>query len=159
MGSKDRRREVRYTTEQMSRVTIVSSAATVPAVICDVSRTGMSFTIGEPLDVGAVLKIDLPSVSAAVEVKYCQADGPGRYRVGVLTRDVQSISPPQLHLAQDLMAFYALGRGLVPSETMQVQAHLKLCRPCREGVVAMESVLYPSTAGLGHRQLLMPPAA
>jgi hypothetical protein len=157
--AKDRRSEVRYATEQMSKLTIVGTSSTMPAVICDVSRNGMQLTIGQPLGVGVSLKIELISVSADVEVKYCQPDGPGRYRVGVLTRDIQSVSGLQTHLAQDLMAFYAIGRGLVPSESMEVQAHLRTCTQCREGVGEMESILYPTMAHPGLRQYLMPPAA
>ena len=140
MGSKDRQRDVQQNTEQMSRVTIASRTWTIPGVIREVSRSSMELTLGEPVPIGTPLKIE----------------GANRFRVGVLTLDVRSSEASQ-HPAQNLMAFYALGRGLIPAEKFQVLAHLRTCSACRHAVDAMESVLVPSTTSIGLRPFLLPP--
>ena len=137
----NRRREIRYNTGQMSRVTIVVTGDTMPGVITEVSRSGMRLTVGSPLSPGTILKVEMPGVSAEVEVKHCQPDGLTRYRAGVFTRDVHTAVSPSQHLPPDVMTFYAFDRGLVPSETMHVQAHLRACPVCSRQVDAIELVL------------------
>jgi len=156
MGSKDRQRDVQQNTEQMSRVTIAGSTWTIPGVIHEVLRGSMELTLGEPVHIGTPLKIEMPGVGADVKVTHCHPDGANRFRVGVLTLDVRSSEASQ-HPAQNLMAFYALGRGLIPAEKFQVLAHLRTCSACRHAVDAMESVLVPSTTSIGLRPFLLPP--
>jgi len=116
----------------------------------------MELTLGESVQVGTPLKIEMPGVSADAKVTYCRPDGAKRFRVGVLALDVHSSAPSQ-HPARDLMAFYALGCGLVPAETLQLQAHLRTCSVCRQAVDAMESVMMPLIASVGRRPFLLPP--
>jgi hypothetical protein len=149
MSLRDGQRELRQNMEQMSRVTMASRHWTLPGVVRDVSRSGIELTLGESVDPGTTLKIEMPGVTAEVKVTYCRPDGINRYRVGALTLDVRGSLTPQ-HLEYDLMGFYALGQGLVPSESFQVQAHLKICDACRQVVKAMETrmLLSPAAAGL-----------
>jgi len=156
MGSKDRHREVQHNTEQMSRVTIASRDSTLPGVIREVSRSSMELMLGESVHIGTPLKIEMPGVFADTRVTYCRPDGAKRFRVGVLALDIRSSTPSQ-HPPRDLMAFYAIGRGLVPAETMQVMAHLRTCSACRHALDAMESVLMASTTCVGLRPFLLPP--
>jgi hypothetical protein len=149
MSLREGQRELRKNMEQMSRVTMASKPWTLPGVILDVSRNGMEFTLGESVYPGTTLKIEMPGVSAKVKVTYCRPDGMNRYRVGGLTLDVRGSLPSQ-HLEHDLIGFYVLGQGLVPSEIFQVQAHLRLCDTCRQVVNAMETrlLLKPASASL-----------
>ncbi len=155
--SENRRREIRYNTEQMSRVTIVVTGDTMPGVITEVSRSGMRLTVGSLLSPGTILKIEMPGVSAEVEVKHCQPDGLNRYRAGVLTLNVDTAASPSVHLPLSVMASYALNRGLVPSETINVQAHLRACTACARDVATMHTTPYPSTERLGLRACMLPP--
>ena len=150
MGSKDLQREVQHHTEQMSRVTIASRTSTLPGVIREVSRNNMELTLGESANIGSPLKVEMPGVSAGMKVTYCRPDGAKRFRVGVQALDVRSSTPLQ-HPARDLIAFYALGRGLVPSETLQILAHLKNCSVCGHAVDAMEWVLMPLKTSVARR--------
>lgn len=143
MGPKDRHREILHKAEQMSRVTESIKVSPSPAVVREVSRSGMELTMSVPVQAGMILRIEMPCVSAKVEVTSCRQKG-ANYRVSVLTLDMQSTMSAQQHVELDILAFYALGHGLVPSETMQVQAHLKKCSACQQTVRAMDQALHPS---------------
>ena len=117
----------------------------------------MRLTVGSPLSPGTILKVEMPGVSAEVEVKHCQPNGLNRYRAGVLTLTVDTTVSPSVHLPLNVMAFYALDRGLVPSETIHVQAHLRACIACARDVASMDATPCPSTERLGLRAYLLPP--
>jgi len=85
----ERRKELRYPTDGWAKVVVpfLPEPQIVSAHVVDVSRGGMRLKLQAPLEPGTLLQIEMKSVLATGEVRYCRPDG-NEYSVGIQLDEV-----------------------------------------------------------------------
>ncbi|MBC3767331.1 PilZ domain-containing protein [Neptunicella marina] len=92
LGYDDKRNFFRMMVNSGCELTVVDeqSSRTVSAVCHDISATGMSFEVDEPIEVGTRVQVSIestssqiPSLNADSKVVRCSEQGESNYMVGV----------------------------------------------------------------------------
>jgi hypothetical protein len=141
----DRRREARYPTSDPAVVEILHGSNTeLPALVLDVSRSGLRLQLKTAIARGALVKITLVQQSVIYgEVRYCRR-AVQEYHIGILVKDLFDLRLPlDEHLSEDDLGFYVVGKGLTVSEVITIKNHLVQCEACRVRLGELHSILNP----------------
>lgn len=142
----ERRREARYPTQDTAEVEVRhGEIVRLPATVVDISRSGLCLKLTTQVGRGELVKISLPrQVVIFGEVRYCRrADN--FYHAGVLIHEVFYDQPvPDLHISDEELSFYLVGKGLAVSDIIRLREHLIVCGACRTRLGATDSVLNPT---------------
>jgi len=142
----ERRREARYPTSDPAMVEIPSeNLASVPAVVIDVSRSGLRLELERAIARGVRINIMLSSQLVIFgEVRYCRRAG-ALFHAGVLVQDASSLPEPDPgdHIADMELSFYLVGKGLSVVDVINLKAHLLNCKSCQARLKELDAVLNP----------------
>jgi hypothetical protein len=142
----ERRREARYPTNDAAEVEVRhGEILRMPALVVDVSRSGLRLELPAAVGRGEQVKISLPrQVVILGEIRYCRRAGIV-FHAGVLIQDVfQSQFAPGDHLSDEDLSFYLVGRGLAVADLIKLREHLIECEGCRIRLGETDAVLNPS---------------
>ena len=148
----EKRSEPRYQTNDPATVQILPIDETRrPAVVLNVSRSGLKLGLHAPIPKGIEVKICLPErVVVFAEVRYCQRIE-GLYHAGVLIHDVIHLGlPPWRHISEGELGLYVVGKGLATTEILNLREHLMQCDSCRTRLNDLDETLnlHRSTSSL-----------
>ena len=89
-GDPEKRQEHRFASNPNDAVVHVPGRSTpLTAIIVDVSKSGLKLEVGEALSAGTELRVDMPRLVVAGDVRYCRELGePGSFSIGVQIREV-----------------------------------------------------------------------
>jgi len=125
-SGQDRRREPRYPCHDLADVRILRDGSSVPAVVVDISRSGLQLRLLAAIPEHSHIEVVLPKeVVIFGEVRYCHLSGEN-FVAGVLIQDV--FYPHDLH--DDQLTGYLAGKGLEEAEVIAVGRHIRSCRLC-----------------------------
>lgn len=142
----ERRRETRYPTQDAAEVEVRhGEILRMPALVVDVSRSGLRLELPAAVGRGEQVKITLPrQVVILGEVRYCRRAGMV-YHAGVLIQDVfQDQVAAGGHLSVDDISFFLIGKGLAVSDIIRLREHLIECEGCRIRLGETDAKLNPS---------------
>jgi hypothetical protein len=142
----ERRREARYPTSDAAEVEVRhGEILRMPAMVVDVSRSGLRLELPAAVGRGEQVKISLPrQVIILGEIRYCRRSGIV-YHAGVLIQEVFYAQPvPDRHISDDEMSFYLVGKGLSVSDIIKLREHLLECEACRIRLGETDAVLNPA---------------
>ncbi len=142
----ERRRETRYPTQDAAEVEVRhGEILRMPALVVDVSRSGLRLELPAAVGRGEQAKITLPKQMVIVgEIRYCRRVGIV-YHAGVLIQDVfQGQSVPGEHISNDELGFFLIGKGLSVADIIRLREHLIECEACRIRLGTTDAVLNPS---------------
>lgn len=132
----ERRSEPRFECQAEAELTIVDRAiTTIPAVVRDVSKSGLRIAADTPMNPGTQVRIKMDSLTVFGEVRYCHAKGK-LFESGVRTRNVVTSSEIQPHLRDDQVDLLAIGRGLSFLERFYAKRHIQHCPSCAASLTA-----------------------
>jgi len=79
----NQRREPRLAAEQAVWITLFGKMETrIPGYIRNISGRGVGLEVGQPIETGTALKVDIPDTLLLGEAIYCRQEG-DRYYIGV----------------------------------------------------------------------------
>jgi hypothetical protein len=132
---RDRRREARYPCHENADVRVLSGElGPLPAIVLDLSRSGLRLEIAAALPLRLAVAVALPKgVIVFGRIRYCRSTGQA-FQAGVLIEDVFYANPvsggDRDHLHDHQLTLYLLRKGLTPAETFSVRDHLQRCELC-----------------------------
>ena len=129
----ERRRETRYPTQDAAEVEVRhGEILRIPAMVVDVSRSGLRLELPLAVGRGELVKIMLPRQAVILgEIRYCKRAGIV-YHAGVLIQDVFQVQAASGdHLSPEELSFYLVGKGLSVTDIIRLREHLIECEPCR----------------------------
>ena len=140
----ERRREARYPTRDVAEVEVrQGEMLRMPALVVDVSRSGLRLELPAAIGRGELVKISLPKqVVILGEVRHCRRAGIV-YHAGVLIREVFRNPVPDQHISKDELSFYLIGKGLAAADIIKLREHLIECEACRIRLGETDAVLNP----------------
>jgi PilZ domain len=142
----ERRRETRYPTQDAAEVEVRhGEILRMPAMVVDVSRSGLRLELPTAVGRGEQVKINLPrQVVILGEVRYCRRAGMV-YHAGVLILDVfQAHAAPGDHISADELSFFLVGKGLAVADIIRLREHLIECEACRIRLGETDAKLNPA---------------
>jgi len=142
----ERRREARYPTQDAAEVEVRhGEILRIPAMVVDVSRSGLRLELPLAVGRGEQVKINLPRQMVILgEIRYCRRAGIV-YHAGVLIQDVFQAQPPSGgHLSADDLSFFVIGKGLAVADIIKLREHLIECEACRIRLGETDAVLNPA---------------
>ncbi len=142
----ERRRETRYPTQDAAEVEVRhGEILRMPAMVVDVSRSGLRLELPAAVGRGEQVKISLPrQVVILGEIRYCRRAGIV-YHAGVLIQDIfQAEAAPGGHISADELSFYLIGKGLLVADIIKLREHLIECEACRIHLGEKDAVLNPA---------------
>ena len=142
----ERRRETRYPTQDAAEVEVRhGEILRMPAMVVDVSRSGLRLELPAAVGRGEQVKINLPrQVAILGEVRYCRRAGMVYY-AGVLILDVfQAQVAPGEHISADELSFFLIGKGLAVADIIKLREHLIECEACRIRLGETDAKLNPA---------------
>jgi hypothetical protein len=142
----ERRRETRYPTQDAAEVEVRhGEILRMPAMVVDVSRSGLRLELPAAVGRGEQVKINLPrQVVILGEVRYCRRSGMVFY-AGVLILDVfQDQIAPGEHVSADELSFFLISKGLAVADIIRLREHLIECEPCRIRLGETDAKLNPT---------------
>ena len=146
IGFRERRRETRYPTNDKAKVEIWQPPMlSVAASILDISRSGLRLALQTRIGKGVHVKItfEYPMVVFG-EVRYCRSVASG-FHAGVQIREVVYLrNPPAIHIDEDSLSFYLIGKGLTAPEVIKLRDHLIECELCRTRLGEKDAILNPA---------------
>jgi hypothetical protein len=108
------RREIRFSCNTTPiKVYFDGDRLPVEAQLLEVSKSGLSFLIGDPVPVRALIRIDLGDFMVEGDVRHCEpcANRQSGYRVGILIRVAGAAQfgtlLPRTNIQRDFLAFAA----------------------------------------------------
>jgi|SRR5579871_425030 len=140
-----KRSEQRYQTGDPATLQILPIDDTRrPAVVLDVSRSGLKLGLHAPIPKGMEVKVCLPErVVIFGEVRYCRRME-GLYHAGVQIRDVVHSRLGSIkHISESELGLYIVGKGLTAVELLHFQDHLTGCESCRMRLHELDWILNP----------------
>jgi len=141
----DRRREPRYPTRDVAEVEVRhGDMLRLPALVVDVSRSGLCLELKTEVGRGEQVKIDMPKQVVIVgQIRYCRRVD-DVYHAGVLIHDVFYPQPvEEKHLSDDELSFFLVGKGLAVADVIRLREHLIECDSCRARLGESDAVLNP----------------
>lgn len=141
----ERRREARYPTNDIAEIEVRhGEMVRIPATVVDVSRSGLRLELKTPIGRGEQVKISLSSQAVIVgQVRYSRRAG-DVYHAGVEIQEVFHSEPAaDLHLQDDELSLYLVGKGLSVEDIIKVRDHLLHCDACRVRLAETDAVLNP----------------
>ena len=152
VGQYEKRREIRYPTNDPAQVQVLPHNTRSPATVLDVSRSGLRLELHASVGRGSQIKVILSEqVVIFGEVRYCRRVG-DVFQAGVLIQDViYSQERARKHLHDDDLSLYLVGKGLTASEVIKLRDHLILCESCRIRLNEIDAKLNPPKRGLAHQ--------
>jgi len=142
----ERRRETRYPTQDAAEIEVRhGEILRMPAMVVDVSRSGLRLELPAAVGRGEQVKINLPrQVVILGEVRYCRRSGTVFY-AGVLILDVfQAQQAPGEHISTDELGFFLVGKGLAVADVIRLREHLIECEACRIRLGETDAKLNPA---------------
>jgi hypothetical protein len=142
----ERRRETRYPTQDAAEVEVRhGEILRMPAMVVDVSRSGLRLELPAAVGRGEQVKINLPrQVVILGEIRYCRRSGMIFY-AGVLIQDVfQEQVAPGSHISADEISFFLVGKGLAVADIIRLREHLIECEACRIRLGETDAKLNPA---------------
>lgn len=142
----ERRRETRYPTQDVAEVEVRhGEILRMPAMVVDVSRSGLRLELPNLVGRGEQVKITLPrQVVILGEIRYCRRVG-DIFNAGVLIQEIFQGQPtPDSHLTADELSFFLVGKGLAAADIIKLREHLIECEACRVRLGETDAVLNPS---------------
>jgi PilZ domain len=132
LSGAERRREPRYPCNDPVEVRILPGGGQrVPAMLLDVSKSGLRLQIGTALLKGAEIEILLSKQIAIFgKVRHCRRNG-DVYHAGILIQEAFYSAKPSDHVSAEQLASYLTGHGLTLMQVIRVRDHLALCSACR----------------------------
>jgi len=130
---RDRRREARYPCRENADVRVLSGElGPLPAMILDMSRSGLRLEMGVALPPGRAIAVVLPKdVIVFGRIRYCHSTGQA-FQAGVRIEDVFYANHVggRDHLHDHQLTLYLMRKGLTAAETFGVRDHLQRCELC-----------------------------
>jgi hypothetical protein len=142
----ERRREARYPTHDAAEVEVrQGEILRMPAIVVDVSRSGLRLELPAAIGRGEQVKISLAKqVVILGEVRHCRRAGIV-FHAGVLIQEVFRAEPaPDQHISDDELSFYLIGKGLAAADIIKLREHLIECEACRIRLGETDAVLNPA---------------
>jgi hypothetical protein len=142
----ERRRETRYPTQDAAEVEVRhGEILRMPAMVVDVSRSGLRLELPAAVGRGEQVKISLPrQVVILGEVRHCRRAG-AVYYAGVLILDVfQAQEASGDHISADELGFFLVGKGLAAADIIRLRRHLIECEACRVRLGETDAKLNPA---------------
>ena len=141
----ERRQEARYSTHDPATVSVpYLKIAGLAAVVLDVSRSGLRLELPQAIGRGMQVEIKLsPQLVIRGEVRYCRRTGTV-FHAGVLVGNAPFPVPASdVHLNDEEIGFYLVGKGLSVTEIIRVKAHLINCKSCQTRLSEADAILNP----------------
>lgn len=135
LGIAERRGESRYPTNDPAEIHILpwnSTSAAIPAMVIDVSKSGLRVESAAMLARGMRIEIMVKPRKLVIfgSVRYCRKVGQV-FHAGVLIETVVFPKPDSgQHIEDDQFVLYAAGRGLTTPEVLHLNDHLSKCGEC-----------------------------
>jgi hypothetical protein len=142
----ERRRETRYPTCDAAEVEVRhGEILRMPAMVVDVSRSGLRLELPAAIGRGEQVKISLPrQVVILGDVRYCRRAGIV-FHAGVLIQEVFYAEPVlDRHIGDDELSFFLVGKGLAVADIIKLREHLLDCETCRIRLGETDAVLNPA---------------
>jgi PilZ domain len=152
-GAAERRREVRYLTNDPAEVEVLPGRGhIIGAFLTDVSRSGVRLWLKTHIEKDAGVKIRLRSYTIILgTVRYCRPRADG-FDAGILIHDVAySWEAQDLHLHDDELSLYLVGKGLIAEEINRVENHLDSCESCRMRLAETNALLFAARQLTDHQ--------
>ena len=108
-----------------------STVTTVPAVIIDVSKSGLRVVANTQTNSGQQVRIKTDKLIVFGEVRHCSAEGPV-YESGVSISKVVGHRGLCDRLTEEQIERLVLGTGLSAAEQMYAHFHVSYCESCEE---------------------------
>jgi hypothetical protein len=140
----ERRSEARYATQDPAELEIMPGPSEpIFGTILDVSRSGLRVALAKRIERGEQVKVKLHRNVIFGEVRYCRSVS-GAFQAGIRIQDlVRAPGRENEHIADDPLSLYAVGKGLMVSEVIDVREHLAHCETCRARLAEKETLLNP----------------
>jgi len=142
----DKRREIRYPTNDQAEVRMLpSSGEHLAATIVDISKSGLRLELGSTLLKGSRVEITTSPRKLIIfgEVRYCRRVG-GIFNAGILIEGVVApAGDSEAHLLDDEIALFVIGKGLAVPEVLRAKHHISKCDACSRRMVDTSATLYP----------------
>jgi hypothetical protein len=141
----EKRREARYPTRDAAEVEVVRGGnSPISATVLDVSRSGLRLGLQTAVDKGAEVKITLQKhIVIFGQVRHCRRAGEA-FEAGILIQDLsKAAGPANVHIEDDLLALYVIGKGLTVPEVIKLKEHLVNCEACRIRLGETDAILNP----------------
>jgi hypothetical protein len=141
----ERRSEARYLTQDPAEIEILPGPSEpFYGTILDVSRSGLRVALRKRISRGEQVKVKLHRNVIFAEVRYCRSVADG-FQAGLKIQDlVRPASRQDEHIADDQLSFYAVGKGLLVAEVIEIREHLAQCDGCRTRLAQQVALLNPS---------------
>jgi len=131
----ERRAEPRITCNNTpAELTILSgimTATTIPAIIVDVSKSGLRLIADTRMGAGRQVRVKMDELTIFGEVRHSHARG-AAFESGVKILEIVGGQGRCNRLTDAQIELLALGRGLGVRERFYVNFHLRRCGPCAE---------------------------
>lgn len=132
-NERDRRRETRYPCRENADVRVLSGElGPLPALISDMSRSGLRLELGVALPQGRAIAVVLQKdVIVYGQIRYCRLSG-ATFQAGVRIEDVfyANHGGGAGHVHEHQLTLYLLKNGSTAAETFRVRDHLQRCELC-----------------------------
>ena len=142
----ERLREKRYPTADAAEVEVRhGEMLRMPAMVVDVSRSGLRLELPAAIGRGERVKISLPRQMMILgEVRYCRRAGIV-FHAGIMIEEVfYTVSAADRHISDDELAFFLVGKGLATADIIQLRDHMLECEACRIRLGETDAVLNPA---------------
>ena len=139
----ERRTEPRLTCDNTpAELTILSpgvmTVTTIPAIIVDVSKSGLKVVANTRMGSGQQVRIKMEKLIIFGEVRHCHAQG-AMFVSGVKISDVVGHCGLCNRLTDEQIELLALGRGLSAPERLYANYHARHCESCAEQLRATKT--------------------
>jgi hypothetical protein len=140
----ERRSEARYPTQDPAELEILPGPSEpIYGTILDVSRSGLRIALRKRVKRGQQVMVKLNRNVIFGEVRYCRPAA-GEFHAGVKIQElVRPRGRQDEHVADDPLSLYAVGKGLLVAEVIEVREHLARCEACRARLAQQEDMLNP----------------
>ena len=141
----ERRSELRYPSQDPAEIEVLTDPGNlIYATVLDVSRSGMRVALSKPIHRGARVKVKLHHNVICGEIRYCHTVS-STFHAGILIQElVRPATRARQHIADDPLSLYAIGRGLIAAEVIEIREHLVRCESCRVRLGEKEKLLNAS---------------
>ena len=143
-GSVGRRREVYYPINNAVQIEVLPGPSPrIGAWLMNLSRTGVRLRLKTIVEKNAHIKIQLRSDTAILGKVRCCRPGADGFDTSILIQDVTCSREAQsLHVDDDELLLYLVGKLLTVTDIIRLKSHLGLCESCRILLAKTNAILF-----------------
>lgn len=114
---------------------IGTTVTTIPAVVVNISRSGLKLISNTRTSSGQQVRIKMEQFVIFGEVRHCRAQGP-IFEVGIKISDVIGEHGICNRLTEEQIELLVIGKGLSTGERFLARWHIRRCTSCNERLQA-----------------------